>query len=254
MQDPSGRAHRAVVCGVGLADPRLRRTRTHEGTPATVLRYRPSRIPGGSDARPVTLVTVLVMASVTVFALGLAACSGGSTRTASPSATSTGGTVRPGTATSPGTPYPSVSIKVTPPLRPTCSMLDRATAARLLGAMTTARTADIRQPAAGTAQLDGCSYLAADARSLEYLVWSTTGSGPTAASPLPLPANAPVVRFNPRVGRSSSGVMITAGGRTSVTVTATRTGRLVQVTVAGPDASRAKQTASGAASTLLSAR
>lgn len=156
--------------------------------------------------------------------------------------------------TGPGTPARSVTIKVTPPLRPTCSMLDRATAARLLGASTTGRAADVRHPAPGTTQLDGCSYQATGGRSLEYLVWSTTGSRPGTPSSPPLPANAPVVRFDPKIGRSSSGLVITAGGRTSVVVSAARPGRLVQVTVAGPDAARAKQAATGTARTLVAAR
>jgi hypothetical protein len=219
--------------------------------------------------------------AVTALVSGLTGCSGGSTKASSGStsaaAPSSGGPVATsgtagsatagsgaggggvggatanastGSSRASSTPVP---VKVIPPVRPACSMLDRATATRLLGISASGRAADVRRPSAGTRQLDGCVYAATGARFLEYLVWSTTGAGTTTPPPS-LPANVPVVRFDPGAGTSSSGVMISAGGRTSVTVTAARAGRLVQITVTGPDPTTARQAATSAARLLVAAK
>lgn len=243
--------------------------------------HRPWVSPGTTRRRAVRAVrtartaraarfAVGVGAIVSTLAVGLAGCSGGGGSSspdgssASPGSSGGGssGAAASGAGTagssrgaaSPSRPVSTpVPIKVTPPLRPTCSMLDRATAARLLGVSTSGRAADVRNPSAGTRQLDGCTYPAAGGRSLEYLVWSVAVTNPTGSAPS-LPANLPASRFDPGVGTSSSGVMITAGGRTNVVVTASRAGRLVQVTVNGPDAAQARKSATGAAKLLVDAR
>ena len=155
-----------------------------------------------------------------------------------------GKTVGPGPTTTP-TPAPK-------PRRATCSMLSRATAAKLLGSAPTARKADVRQWPPGTSELDGCTYVAGNS-SLQYVAWSTQ-SAAAKVTPPPVPGNAPAQRFNPGVGQSSAGVAITAGGRTTAEVSAYAKGRLVQVTATAPDAGAARRAAIEAARTVISAR
>jgi len=138
------------------------------------------------------------------------------------------------------------------PLRPKCSMLARTEATKLVGGTVTARTADVRSWPAGTSQLDGCAYLGSTGHSLQYVVWSTKTAAST--TPPPIPGNAPATRFNPGVGQTSTGLSVTAGGRTTVDVTAAVSGRLVQVTAVSPVAADARRAAVEAARSLITAR
>lgn len=183
--------------------------------------------------------------------VGLTGCSSGGSAGGGPAAAGSG---VPGGNAAGRTVPPGPTVTPTPkpkPVRPTCTMLKRSTATELLGAPPTGRSAEVRQWPPGGSQLDGCTLLTSGGRSLTYVVWSTGAAGGATATPVPFPSNAPVVRFNPRLGQSSSGVSLTAGGRTTVEISASRSQRLVRVTAVAPLATDARRVATEAARTLL---
>lgn len=207
------------------------------------------RTPTQAWRRSRTLAIAAITAGMTIGStIGLSGCSGKDDSQAASVIGGVGGkTIGRGPSITP-TPVPK-------PKRATCSMLSRTAAAKLLGSTATGR-ADARQWPPGTSELDGCLYLASSGASLQYVVWSTQGGTAATVTPPPVPGNAPVQHFNPGIGQSSTGMVISTGGRITAEVSAfgKDKGRLVQVTTTAPDAAVARRAATKATQTLLSAR
>jgi hypothetical protein len=198
--------------------------------------------------------------SVSILPLILAtACSSGSSTHGSAATGSAAAAAAKASAAAGRSPLPVSSQAAAAAARPngtaTCRMLPARRAQALIGGKVAAGVKDRRKQDAGRRQLDGCAYSNSSVMRLSYLVWQVTSktSKGTVANQLPASPTG-TGRFNPKVGDLSAGALVKAGPTTTVAqVNALRKGRLVEVTVTGPNTQRAQAAATSAARTMIGA-
>jgi hypothetical protein len=166
---------------------------------------------------------------------------------ATASATGSAGASAAGATTSPAAPQPSPTFAA-------CALVGRSAAASALGTDVQAGAADVRGATAGLVQTDGCVYAGEAGRRVSYLAWSLVQAPGKAVVRRGLPPAAVGAKpFDPKLGEVSAGAVLGRGPTAVAQVNVAVRGRLVQVTVTGPDAAEARAAAVAAARTAVAA-